>query len=97
MSDLIIKKPDSPGGVRWVEFNETKEQNDPVPCFRLYATQSTTSFNLQIRGRVPLGDRHLSKDKKPRNLIATIGLSWEDLVKIAEYVKDIQSSKEEQP
>lgn len=92
MKDLIIQKPDIHGIIRQVEFKELTEQQDKIPCLRLYATMTNTAFNLQIRATAPLGDRHISK-AKPRHLIATIGLSWDDLVQIAEYVRTIQAEK----
>lgn len=85
---LVLPKPAIHGTLERVEFSETKTQNDPEPCVRLYCTQHGSAFSLQIRGRVPLG-----KGNKPRNLIATAMLSWEELVQIAEYVRKIQAEK----
>lgn len=86
MSDLLIQKPDIHGHIKRVEFNETREQNDSVPCVRLYCTMAHEAYNLQIRGTTHIGDRHNTKGKKERNLIATISLSWADLVQIAAFV-----------
>jgi hypothetical protein len=93
MSQLIIEKPTICSTVEQVHFMALKQQNDAVPCLRLYPTMGTTSFNLQIRGTLPLDTGGKRRELKPRNLVATVSVSWDDLVKIAQYVKDIEANK----
>lgn len=69
-----------------VSFSQTKDANDPVPCLRVYPTMGHTCFNLQIRATAPLGDRISKKDLKARNLIATISLTAEELLRLADYI-----------
>lgn len=96
MSELIIPKPSTNGLYHSVEFSESKEQHDPVPCVRLYCTMINTAYNLQIRGTVPINKGNkLTKGNKARNLIATASLSWDDLVKIADYVDQVRKGKAE--
>lgn len=84
MKDLII-----PVSTLRIQFKETEEAFDKEPNLRAYCTQSPHLFNVQIRGTVPLfTNKNLyRKDVKPRNLIATISLTSEEILQLAELVK----------
>lgn len=73
-----------------VEFKETRESYDQVPNLTAYCTQFPESFNVQIRGTVPLynDNNHFKKDVKKRNLIATIHLTREEIRSLVEFVNN---------
>jgi hypothetical protein len=85
MEDLIIKSND-------VEFMSTNEAYDSFPKLRAYCTQYPKQFKIQIRGCVPLYTDKVrfkrEKDLVHRNLIASISLSAEEILQLAEYVKN---------
>ena len=68
-----------------IDIHETKLPHDnPWGMVRLYCTQFPNHFNLQIRACQPLDDM---KKNKPRNIIATVSISKEEILMLAEYVK----------
>jgi hypothetical protein len=73
-----------------VSFKETKTANDPEPNLCAYCTQYPNQFNVQIRGSVPLHtDKNLyKKGLLKRNLIATISLSKDEILRLADFVKN---------
>jgi len=84
MKDLSIKKSELN-----TQFRETAEAHDKEPNIRLYCSQYPDGFTLQIRGQLPIyTDKNLfSKGLKKRNLIATTHISKEEILQLAEYVK----------
>lgn len=85
--DLIIEKPVQPFCPPDIDFMAIKAANDPVPVLRLYCTMYPNAHRLQIRATAPLGNGKYGGGQKPRNLIASVDLSIEDLRQIAEYLK----------
>lgn len=84
MDQLIIKKNDLS-----IEFRQTAEQYDPEPNVRAYCVQHPDYFNVQIRARVPL--RTTESGRTPnisRNLIASAYLTRDEILQLAEYVKN---------
>jgi len=84
MKDLFIEKSEL-----MTQFRETKENHDKNPHVRLYCHQHPNGFTLQIRGSLPIyTDKNLfKKGLKKRNLIATVLISKEEILQLAEYVK----------
>jgi len=84
MKDLIIPKTSL--SVQFREIGDVKFDNEPN--LRAYCSQSPDQFNVQIRGTLPLyTDKNLySRGVKPRNLIATITLSSDEILQLAELV-----------
>lgn len=91
MKDLFIQKTELS-----IQFRETTDAFDKWPNLRAYCTQYPNQFNLQIRANAPLvTDKQIfSKNLKRRNLFATISLSKEEILTLAEYVKNYDLKEE---
>jgi hypothetical protein len=85
MKDLFINSDELKTG-----FRETDQSYDKNPMVRLYCIQYPNYFSLQIRGSLPLvTDKQVyKKNLKKRNLIASVNLTREEIMALAEYVKN---------
>lgn len=80
MEDLIIKKD-------CAECYEVKEKETPNDnCLRFWCCQFPNIFKLQIRTHKAINNSY--NTGKPRNMIAHVNLSIEELEQMLEYAKN---------
>ena len=87
-SVIMQKKHDYPG-ISSISFTETKEVNDDEHgCVRLYCTVFPEVFNFQIRAHQQLSRGFPNSKLRPRNLIATVSLTLEDLEEMIKLARE---------
>ena len=68
------------------EIKDVSQNNENT--LRFYMTSAPNGFNLQIRTFKPIVSSYTTRGKaKPRNMIATIGLSFDEIEALYVYAK----------
>lgn len=80
MEDFSLK-------VSTIDFNETKEIYDAEANIRIYCKQHKTVFALQLRFYTEI-KKGFKVSSVKKNMIATVTLSPEEILQMAEFIKE---------
>ena len=87
--NIIMKHGPRYEGLSMVDFNQTTAQHDTNEgMVRFYCTLYPNVWKLQIRAFQPLQKDHVAKGLKPRNLIASVSITLEQLEEILNQAKE---------